>query len=380
MTMANGKIVVVGTGSWGTTLAITLARHGRAVTLLTRSSGETAALRAAGEHARFAPGVFFPPTLTIEHDAQNALQACGVVLLGVPSQTMRTNVAAIAQHVPHDAVILSCAKGFERGTLKLMSDVIVDLLPEHAPRTGAVSGPNIAREILEGKPATTVVATPDHAAAETAQRLLNTPQLRVYTGTDVVGLEVAGALKNIIALGAGIADGLGTGDNAKAAFITRGLAEITRLGLALGAQPLTFAGLAGLGDLIATCASPYSRNRRVGEALARGESLPAIQAELGQVAEGVLTVQTARELAARHGVELPIADQLHAVLFGGKSAQQAIVELMQREVKHELDGLRGLLGVASNDEQPMTNDQQQAPCHLRRASPARGYTECCPKP
>jgi len=345
MTMANGQIVVVGTGSWGTTLAITLARHQRAVTLLTRSGAETAALHAAGQHTRYAPGVPFPPTLTIDDHVEAALPPCRIVLLAVPSQTMRANVAMIAPHVPHDAVILSCAKGFERGTLKLMSDVVAELLPTHAPRIGAVSGPNIAREILDGKPATTVVATPDHAAAEMAQRFLNTPQLRVYTGTDVVGLEVAGALKNIIALGAGIADGLGAGDNAKAAFITRGLAEITRLGLALGAQPLTFAGLAGLGDLIATCASPYSRNRRVGEALARGEALPAIQAELGQVAEGITTVQTARELAARHDVELPIADQLHAVLFGGKSAQQAIVELMQREVKHELNGLRGLLGI-----------------------------------
>ncbi len=345
MAMVNGQIGVVGTGSWGTTLAITLARHGRAVTLLTRSAEETATLRAAGEHTRFAPGVPFPSSLTVADRAEEALASCRVVLLAVPSQTMRINVAAIAPYVPHGAIILSCAKGFERGTLKLMSDVVAELLPEHAPRIGAVSGPNIAREILDGKPATTVVATPDHPAAETAQRLLNTPQLRVYTGTDVVGLEVAGALKNIIALGAGIADGLGAGDNAKAAFITRGLAEITRLGLALGAQPLTFAGLAGLGDVIATCASPYSRNRHVGEALARGQALDAIQAELGQVAEGVTTVQTARELAARHGVELPITNQLHAVLFGGKSAQQAIVELMQREAKHELDGLRGLLGV-----------------------------------
>jgi glycerol-3-phosphate dehydrogenase (NAD(P)+) len=287
----------------------------------------------------------FPPALTIDHHAADVLPSCRVVLLAVPSQTMRTNAQAIAPYVPHDAVLLSCAKGFERGTLLLMSDVIGNVLPGHAARVGAVSGPNIAREILDGKPATTVIAAPDHAAAETAQRLLTTPQLRVYTGTDVVGLEVAGALKNIVALGAGIADGMGAGDNAKAAFITRGLAEITRLGLALGAHPLTFAGLAGLGDLIATCASPYSRNRRVGEALARGMSLDAIQAELGQVAEGVLTVQTARELAARHSIELPIVDQLHAVLFSGKPAQQAVVELMQREVKHELDGLRGLLGV-----------------------------------
>jgi glycerol-3-phosphate dehydrogenase (NAD(P)+) len=253
------QIVVVGTGSWGTTLAITLARSRRAVTLLTRSLQETEALRTAGEHRRFAPGITFPQALVIDNNAEKALQHCELLLLAVPSQTMRANVEAIKAYLPPAAVVLSCAKGFERGTLKLMSNVVAELLPTHAPRVGALSGPNISREILDGKPATTVVATPDHAAAELAQRLLTTPQFRVYTSNDVVGLEVAGALKNIIALGAGIADGLGAGDNAKAAFVTRGLAEITRLGLALGAHPLTFAGLAGLGDLIATCASPHSR-------------------------------------------------------------------------------------------------------------------------
>jgi glycerol-3-phosphate dehydrogenase (NAD(P)+) len=208
-----------------------------------------------------------------------------------------------------------------------------------------LSGPNIAREVLESKPATTVVATQQHKAAEIAQRLLTTATMRVYSGDDVVGIELAGALKNIIALGAGLADGLNAGDNAKAAFMTRGLAEIARLGIVLGANPLTFAGLAGLGDLVATCASPHSRNRRMGEALAKGLSLEAAQAQLGQVAEGVTTVQTARELASEHQVELPIADQLYQVLFEGKPPQQAINELMQREVKHELEGMRGLLGL-----------------------------------
>lgn len=345
MAASSDRIAVVGTGSWGTTLAIMLARHGRRITLLTRSAQETETLRAAGEHTRFAPGIPFPPALALDDRPDAVLQDCALILLAVPSQTMRTNIEAIAPHVAPHAVILSCAKGFERGTLKLMSDVVAERLPHQAQRVGALSGPNLAREILEGKPAITVVATPDHAAAEMAQQLLTTPQFRVYTSSDVIGLEVAGALKNIIALGAGIADGLGAGDNAKAAFVTRGLAEITRLGLALGANPLTFAGLAGLGDLIATCASPHSRNRRVGEALARGMPLDAVQTQLGQVAEGVTTVQTARELAAQHGVELPITDKLYTVLFEGKSPQQAIGELMQREVKHELEGLRGLLGL-----------------------------------
>jgi glycerol-3-phosphate dehydrogenase (NAD(P)+) len=265
--------------------------------------------------------------------------------MAVPSQTMRANGEQLRPFISSDTILLSCAKGFERGTLKRMSEVLIELMPEHAPRIGALSGPNIAREVLESKPATTVVATQQHKAAEIAQRLLTTATMRVYSGDDVVGIELAGALKNIIALGAGLADGLNAGDNAKAAFMTRGLAEIARLGIVLGANPLTFAGLAGLGDLVATCASPHSRNRRMGEALAKGLSLEAAQAQLGQVAEGVTTVQTARELASEHQVELPIADQLYQVLFEGKPPQQAINELMQREVKHELEGMRGLLGL-----------------------------------
>lgn len=338
-------ITVVGTGSWGTTLAIMLARHKRPTTLLARTPAEAAALSEAGEHTRYAPGVAFPTDLQITAAPDIALQQCQVLLLAVPSQTMRANIAQLKPHLPAETIVLSCAKGFERGSLKRMSEVLCDVLPDHAPRVGALSGPNIAHEVLDGKPATTVIATPDHDAAAQAQRWLTTPAFRVYTADDVTGIELAGALKNIIALGAGIADGLDAGDNAKAAFMTRGLAEIGRLGIVLGANPLTFAGLAGLGDLVATCASPYSRNRRMGEALARGLTLEAARAQLGQVAEGVTTVQTAREMAMQHSVELPIADQLYQVLFEGKPPSQAIFELMQREVKHELEGMRGLFEV-----------------------------------
>lgn len=344
MNAPSANITVVGTGSWGTTLAITLARQGRQTTLVARTDAEAEALRRAGEHTRYAPGVAFPATLAIEGDPERALSQCHVVLLAVPSQTMRQNTARLRPYLRDETIVLSCAKGFELGSLMRMSDVIADELGDRPERVGALSGPNIAREVLEGKPATAVVATPDHALAEYAQRLLTTPTFRVYSGDDVVGIELAGALKNIIALGAGIADGLGAGDNAKAAFMTRGLAEIARLGIVLGAHPLTFAGLAGLGDLVATCASPHSRNRRMGEALAHGVTLEEAQAQLGQVAEGVITVRAARELARQHHIELPIADQLYQVLFEHKAPHQAIVELMQREVKHELDGMRGLLG------------------------------------
>ena len=337
------QITVVGSGSWGTTLACLLARVGRSVTLIVRTEREARGLRDAGENTRYLPGVPLPAELAIRSDGAQALRDCRVVLLAVPSQTMRENVAAIRPYLAPDTVVLSCAKGLERGTLLRMSEVIAGALATGRERVGALSGPNIAREIVEGKPAMSVVATYGRAPAHAAQALLTSSQFRVYTSDDVIGVELAGALKNIIALGAGISDGLRAGDNAKAAFMTRGLAEIARLGHVLGANPLTFAGLAGLGDLVATCASPHSRNRRLGQALAEGMSLEAAQARLGQVAEGVTTVSTARELAARHEVEMPVTAQLHAILFEGKEPRAAIGELMQREVKPELAGLPGLL-------------------------------------
>lgn len=333
------RITVVGSGNWGTTLVWLLARAGRAVTLLVRTAEEAARLRTEGENARYLPGVALPPGLAIDDNPANALRDAGVVLLAVPSQTMRHNAAAIRAHVPVEAVVLSCAKGFERATLLRMSEVIAAELGAERERVGALSGPNIAREIVENKPAVSVVATYGAAPARAAQALLTSPMFRIYTSDDVVGVELAGALKNIIALGAGISDGMRAGDNAKAAFMTRGLAEIARLGLVLGANPLTFAGLAGLGDLVATCASPHSRNRRLGQALAEGLTLEAAKAQLGQVAEGITTVLAARELAVRCGVDMPVNEQLHAILFQGKEPRAAIADLMQRELKPELAGL-----------------------------------------
>ena len=340
--MSRSRIAVIGSGSWGTTLACMLARSGRATTLLVRSEDEASSLRSAGENVRYLPGVRFPLQLAISGDRARALRNAQVILLAVPSQTMRANAAAIEPHVSTDAVVLSCAKGLEQGTLARMTQVIAEELSVGPERVGTLSGPNIAHEISEGKPAVSVIATNGPEVSRTVQAVLTTPHFRVYTSDDVVGVELAGALKNIIALGAGIADGMQAGDNAKAAFMTRGLAEISRLGMALGAHPLTFAGIAGIGDLIATCASPHSRNRRLGQALAEGMTLQAAQAKLGQVAEGVTTVSTARDLARQHGVEMPITEQLHAILFEGKEPREAIVELMQRDVKHELDGLAGL--------------------------------------
>jgi glycerol-3-phosphate dehydrogenase (NAD(P)+) len=337
-----GKITVLGTGSWGTTLAILQARLGRPVTLLARSAAEAEALRAAGENTRFLPGVPFPPTLTLAHDPAVALAGCAIVLLVVPTQTMRANVTALRPHLPparRGPLLVSAAKGLEVETLLRMSEVIRAAAPEYAGRVVSLSGPNIAREVAAGRPAVAVAAAEDAAMAQAAQVALTGGAFRIYTNTDVIGVELAGALKNVIALGAGIADGLEAGDSAKAAFITRGLAEIARLGVAAGANLFTFAGVAGVGDLIATCASPYSRNRRLGAALARGQSVEAFLAEVGQVAEGVPTTRAARALAALSGVDMPITEEMYQILFEGKHPLAALATLMERDLTDELRGM-----------------------------------------
>lgn len=342
MTGTPYEIVVVGSGSWGTTLAYLYARMGRSTALLVRTAAEADQMHTLGEHPRAAPGVPIPPQLIISADPHAVLPSATIVLLAVPSQRMRENSRSIRDALSPSTIVLSCAKGLEQHTLQRMSQVIADEVGGDG-RVGALSGPNIAREILEGKPAVSVIGLANSALARHAQTVLSNPLLRIYTSDDVVGVELAGTLKNIIALGAGISDGMGAGDNAKAAFITRGLAEITRLGLAYGAHPLTFAGLAGLGDLVVTCASPYSRNRRLGQALAEGLGVVQAQAQLGQVAEGVTTVATARALAATHGIEMPITEELHAILWSGKEPRQAIVDLMQRETKQERAGMDALI-------------------------------------
>jgi glycerol-3-phosphate dehydrogenase (NAD(P)+) len=334
---------VLGTGSWGTTLAILQARLGRPVTLLARSADEAAALRAAGQNRRFLPDVPFPPGLEVTHDPAAALAGCTLLLLVVPAQTMRANLAALRPYLPAAApglLLVSAAKGLELGTLARMSQVLrAELPPAYHPSVAALSGPNIAKEVAAGRPAVAVAAAEDPGVAQQVQLALTGGLFRVYTNTDLIGVELAGALKNIIALGAGIADGLQAGDNAKAAFITRGLAEIARLGVAAGANLFTFAGVAGVGDLIATCASPFSRNRRLGAALVAGQTAEQFHAETGQVAEGVPTTHAARALAARHGIDMPIAEEMYQVLFAGKHPLAALATLMERDPTDELRGM-----------------------------------------
>jgi glycerol-3-phosphate dehydrogenase (NAD(P)+) len=333
-----GRVAVVGTGSWGTTLAILAARQGRPTYLLARTPEEAARLVSDGENRRFMPGYPFPPGLTPAADPQAALCDCDMLLMVVPSQTMRANVRALKPYLHAErTIVVSCAKGLELGTMLRMSEVIVEELGEEwAERVGALSGPNLAKEIVAGRPATTVVASTNLETARVAQELLTGGRFRVYTNPDLVGVELAGALKNIIAVAAGMADGMEAGDSSKAALITRGLVEIGRLGLAAGASLFTFAGLAGLGDMIATCASPLSRNRTLGEMLARGKTLEEAKAEFGgQVAEGVTTTVAAREMAASKGVEMPITEQLYQVLFEGKPPLAGLNALLTREPTDE---------------------------------------------
>lgn len=337
--MSNAStVLVIGTGSWGTALATMLSRHS-SVTLLCRSEDEAELLREQRCNERFLPSVVFPEQLELDHDPERACAASCLILLVVPSRHVRANARLLAPYLWPQHVVISGAKGLENGTWMRMTQVIQDEFTGRSYKgIGALSGPNLAREIAAGKPATAVLASDSPASLAESLPLLNTSQFRVYSNPDVTGVELGGALKNVIAIGAGAVDGLEAGDNAKAAFVTRGLAEMARLGTAAGAQPLTFAGLAGLGDLLATVSSPSSRNRYVGQELARGHRLSDILGRLApQVAEGVETARTAQGLARQYGVEMPIVEQTCQVLFGGKSVQEAVEDLRFRVPRGELD-------------------------------------------
>jgi len=333
---------VIGTTAWGTTLGIMLARKGTGVRLWARTPEEAATLNRDGENARHAPGFAFPQGLSAISSLDEALEEAGLVIIAVTSKYVRTHAAMLRGRLDSSAIVLSVAKGLELESAKRMSEVIGEEIGEALRGNVCVlSGPNLAREIAQGLPATTVVAAADEAVAAKVQAAMASPVFRVYVNTDVVGVELGGVLKNIIALAAGMVDGLGFGDNTKAGLITRGLAEITRLGVAAGANPMTFAGLAGLGDLVATCASPLSRNRFVGQELAKGRSLDEIESSMAGTAEGVTATTAALRLADRHGVEMPIARQVHRVLHEGLDVRRGIAELMGRELKHEYGDILG---------------------------------------
>lgn len=335
---STAPIAIVGTGAWGSTLALLAHRAGRDAVLIARNDQTAAHIRSTRRRLGHEDGPALPGGIEVTADAAGAIGPADIVLIALPVQSMRGAVRNLAPCLEAKTVV-TCAKGLELETLRRPSQVIAEELTSAGASATicALSGPNLASEIAGGKPASTVVASSDPTSARTVQLALTSAQFRIYTNQDIVGVEMAGALKNIMAIGAGIADGMKAGDNAKAAFLTRGIAEIARLGIACGAEPLTFAGLAGIGDVMATCASPLSRNHWVGEELAKGRPLAAIIADMSEVAEGVSTAKAAVQLGQSLQVSIPITEQMHAVLFAGKSPLAAIAGLMAREPTDEMD-------------------------------------------
>ncbi len=325
------RAAVVGATGWGVTLAILLARNGVSVTLLARSDEEAARLRSAGGHDRL-PGVAFPAGLAISA-GHAALEAADLICFVVPAQTMAENAAAVAACVPPSTPLLSCSKGIESESGRRMTEVLAAQLPGRP--LAALSGPNLSREVAAGLPGATVIASADRSL-DAIRAAFHSASFRVYTSHDVVGVEFGGALKNIIAIAAGMVDAFGFGDNAKGALIARGLAEMSRLGVAAGAERLTFQGLAGVGDLMASSYSPLARNRRLGELIGGGATRTDALASIGETVEGVTTTPAALRLAARLGVELPIAEALQAILDGEISPQEAMAALLGRDPMAEL--------------------------------------------
>jgi glycerol-3-phosphate dehydrogenase (NAD(P)+) len=329
------NIAVFGAGSWGTAFSLVLADAGNDVVVWARRQELADKINATHENPDYLAGIELPLNVAATHDPNDALRRAEIVVLAVPSQALRANLEHWADGIPPDAVVMSLMKGIEVGTSKRMSEVIHEVTGIDPPRIGVLSGPNLSREIAERQPAASVIACVDAAVAERLQRACFTPTFRPYTNTDVVGCELGGATKNVIALAVGMAIGLGFGNNATASVITRGLAETSRLGAALGADPYTFAGLAGLGDLVATCSSPLSRNRTFGEKLGRGESVEAVAASTRQVAEGVKSCGSIRDLAKKHDVYMPIVDHVAALISGEMSPEDMVVSLISRAAKHE---------------------------------------------
>ena len=328
------NVAVLGGGAWGTTLADLLARKGAAVRLWAREAEVVEGVNAAHRNEMFLPGAALAPELRATEDIGAAVRGAEVIVSAAPSHAVRSVMERAAGAMSGRPLVVSVSKGLEPDRLEPLSEVLREVMGGDVP-IAVLSGPSFAREVYERQPTAVVAAARDHEIAKRAQQAFSCPHFRVYSHTDVIGVELGGALKNVIALAAGILEGLGLGHNPRAALITRGLAEITRLGGALGANPLTFAGLAGMGDLILTATGALSRNRSLGIELGQGKSVEQALAGRASVAEGVYTAKTAVALAQRHGVELPIATQVADILFHGKSPRQAIGDLMERDLKAE---------------------------------------------
>lgn len=330
------KITVVGAGSWGTTVA-SLIGSTRPVTLWARRPEIAEAINQERRNPDYLPDIALGEHLNASANLEASVGDADLVVMGVPSHGYRDVLQGIARLVAAQTPILSLTKGIEQSSLMRMTEVTADVLDGHDPTTiGVLTGPNLAKEVIAGQPAASVIAMTDESVAAELQTIFMTPTFRVYTNRDVVGCEAAGALKNVMAIAAGMAHGLGFGANTLATLITRALAELTRLGVAMGGQPVTFAGLAGMGDLIATCISPQSRNHRVGHGLGQGRRLDEIVDEMNMVAEGVKSTRGVLALAERHGVEMPIAEQVGRVLYEGASPTDAVTTLMTRQARSEL--------------------------------------------
>lgn len=330
------KVAVIGAGSWATALAVLLGKKGHPVSLWARRAEQVTEVRETRQNHKYLPGVMLPNTITATNDLAEAVSGCDKIILGVPSHAVREICKQLQPILKTPKTVINTAKGLEESSLARLSTVMEEEFGgQH--QVVVLSGPSHAEEVGRDLPTTVVVSTRQRVTAEAVQDLFMTPTFRVYTNPDLVGVELAGSLKNVIALCCGVADGLGLGDNTRAALMTRGLAEIARLGMALGAQPLTFAGLAGVGDLIVTCTSMHSRNRRAGIEIGKGKTMEEAVASVQMVVEGVRTTRSAWALAQRHQVSMPITEQAYRVLFEGANAKDAVTNLMLRGKAHEVE-------------------------------------------
>jgi glycerol-3-phosphate dehydrogenase (NAD(P)+) len=333
----SAELAILGAGSWGTALAVQLARAGRRVALWARRPEAAALMQRTRHNPTYLPDIEIPEAVTVSADLQAVASASSHWAVATPSHAVRSLARDLRPYATGAQTVVALAKGIENDTLQTMSQVLAaELDGAVSPdRIGVLYGPSHAEEVATGCPTTVVAAAPVTATAERIQSLFMTDRLRVYINTDVVGVEIAGSVKNVLAIAAGISDGIGYGDNAKAALITRGVAEIRRLGLAMGAQPATFAGLAGIGDVVVTCTSRHSRNRHLGEELGRGKTLDEIEQSMDMIAEGVRTTRSVRDLAREYDVEMPITEAVHAILFGDMVPEEAVDALMTRAAKRE---------------------------------------------
>ena len=328
------RIAVIGAGGWGTALSVIWAKQGLAILLCGNNPSRVEELRGSRENRAYLPGVNLPEGIGLTSDLQSCADA-GLIVFVTPSTALRETATRLAKvKINPNAVLLSCIKGIEHGTGKRMSEILAELFPQHA--IAVLSGPNLAAEVSRGLPTATVLACTERDCAAELQKYLGTPRFRIYTGEELAGIELGGALKNVFAIAAGAGDGLGLGDNSKAALVTRALAEMVRLGTKMGGELRTFYGLSGAGDLVATCFSQHSRNRRAGEQLGQGRTLKEITIAMGTVAEGIPTAKSAHECARKLGVETPIIDQVYSLLYEQKPPARAMEELLGRDQKAEM--------------------------------------------